>query len=73
MQTFSLFLVSRNCAARKNVATLIFGVFVGFSFAFLFVVSPPRDYWTSEPKVELRDPHYGHDLADAAGPLLDVG
>ncbi|XP_037031365.1 glycoprotein-N-acetylgalactosamine 3-beta-galactosyltransferase 1 [Bradysia coprophila] len=65
-------MVSRNCA-RKNVATLIFGVFVGFSFAFLFVTSPPRDYWSSEPKVDLRDPHYGHDLADAAGPLLDVG
>lgn len=55
------------------MATLIFGVFVGFSFAFLFVANPPREYWTSEPKPDLRDPHYGHDLVDAAGPLLDVG
>lgn len=57
--------------------TLIFGVVVGFSLAVVFVSNPNGSNWMSYSdhphEVELRDPHTGNDLADAAGPIIDVG
>lgn len=74
---FNLYSGARHCATRRSFLTLIFGVFVGFSLAVIFVSSPPRGSWIpyAEPhhEVELHDPHTGGDLADAAGPELDVG
>lgn len=74
---FFSFTGARNFATRKSFVTLIVGVVVGFSLAILFVSNPPRPYWAmvnhDHRDVELRDPHTGNDMADAVGPLQDVG
>lgn len=69
---------TRNFVSRKSLVTLVFGIFVGFSIAAVFISNPPKSYWLTyssdgEHHVDLRDPHTGGDLADAEGPLKDVG
>lgn len=68
---------TRNFANRRSLLTLIFGVVVGFSLAIVFVSNPSGSNWMpymdNHHEVELRDPHTGNDLADAEGPIEDVG
>lgn len=56
----------------------MFGVIVGFSLAVVFVSNQTRPDWMPYSadhfhEVELKDPHTGHDLNEAAGPLEGVG
>lgn len=66
------FLVSITFATLTNVATLIFGVFVGFSFSILFVVGPTKEYWTTKVELpsETTDPNYDYDFSE---PRQNVG
>lgn len=54
---------------------MIFGVFVGFTIAAVFISAEPKSFWfsSSASHANLRDPHTGDDLANAEGPTRDVG
>lgn len=70
-----IFTGTRPPVNRRFIVTLALGVAVGFSLALLIVSPPSRLVWI--PDVHRHgtpsDPHSSQDLADAAGPEIDVG
>lgn len=68
---------ARSLATRRSLFTLMLGVLFGFCLAIVFVSEPSRSSWMPygghSHEAELRDPHNGNDLANAAGPIMDVG
>lgn len=67
----------RNITSRRSLAPLLVGIVVGFLVATLFLSTDPKSIWfpfsSGTQHADLRDPHTGGDLADAAGPEKDVG
>lgn len=60
---------------RKSVVTLALGVAVGFSLALVIVSTPSKLIWEPEYRGhrDISDPHSSQDLADAAGPEIEIG
>lgn len=70
---------TRSHTRRGSLVTLILGIVLGFSSALLFISSPSRTFTFPEYNTHrghndgANDPHNGHDLWDASGPIADVG